>query len=63
MNLGEYIYDECEFLFSFPWGAMSFEKQLCAEEPFYKLRILGVEFSYQKLPLSQIRVCQYQVQD
>lgn len=42
---------------------MSFEKQLWAEEPFYKLRILGVEFSYQKLPLSQIRVCQYQVQD
>lgn len=42
---------------------MNSEKQLCAEEPFYKLRILEVEFSYQKLPLTQITGCQHQVQD
>lgn len=39
------------------------EKQLHAEERLCKLRILGVEFSYQKLPLTQIRSSQCQVQD
>lgn len=51
------------FSISFPWGAINSEKQLCAAENSCKLRILGVEFSSQKPPLTQIRGCQCQAQD
>lgn len=42
------------FFISFLWADINSEKQLCAAENSYTLKILGVEFSYEKPCLTKL---------